>query len=706
MPSARQMSHLLAFISLLSLGLGCQGRISQSSTADGSTSSGPKAPGGLDPKDPVHKDPRVVDTCERDPQDPGAEPMRLLTQDELNYALLELLPSLKIEPQTGAFDTRVGPFVLNGEQKIQKDQVLGFRDMARRVSAQAASQYEAVMGCDGQRELALAGLASGATNEPERYTIPSPQTTDMLVFIGQGNDLNDWNSIWELELFEAGAKVEIIEGHASDSYEVEDRVVERAFDGDPLTRWAGQGSQVLATFKLEREARIDELRISWYDGDKRKAKFELYTLRQDDALKAPDACRDHFIDRVGTRAFRRPLTTIERQGLTGLFDQGVATAGQAQGVQYVLEALLQSSSFIYQHEPSPAPGQARELDSYELAHRMATLIWRGLPDQALLDDAGADRLKDPAVREQHARRMLEHERAIEVMREMITQWFGVDTLSAQSFGGAVDELMLNDDQKQELAESMRAETARMIEDVLRHQDASYKALLTTPRTFMDARLVAHHGLNERAGEPDAQGIYTIESAQRVGLLAQTSFLSVKHDPIHRGQFMRAHLLCAPVPGPGDDVNTGSIMPMAKESMRSVVDRRMQVQPCGGCHQMMDPMGLTLDPFDAAGRWRLEDEHGNTLSSQGAILATSDINGEVADMSQLAQRLASSVDVRACVSKKLFTFGFGRLPSATDSCSLSKVNVALDQHDGDLKEAIIQLVKTDTFAIQSLKGQMP
>lgn len=703
MLSPLQISRLVTCVSLLSFGFGCQGRISQSSPADASSKT-PNDVKSPDPKDPIQKDPRVMDVCEREPQDPGAEPMRLLTQDELNYALLQLFPQLKLEAQTGAFDTRVGPFVLNGEQKVQKDQLLGFRDMARRVSAQAAASPELVMGCDGERQLALAGVASGATNELERYTITNPQEAQTLLFVGQGNDQNDWNSIWELELYEAGQQVQIVSGHASDSYEVEDRVVERAFDGDPMTRWAGQGRQVLASFKLERAARIDEVRISWYDGDQRKAKFELYTLHQEDALKDPVACRDHFIERVGSGAFRRPLTVPERQGLVALFDQGVAAEGQAQGVQYVLEALLQSPSFIYQHEAAPAPGQARALDSYELAHRMATLIWRGLPDQALLDDAAADRLQDPAVREQHARRMLEHERAIVVMRDMITQWFGVDTLSGLNLSKGVDEL--NETQRQELAQSMRDETARMIEDVLRRQGASYKALLTSPRTFMDERLVSHHGLGQRAGSPDAQGLYIIESPTRIGLLAQTSFLTLKYDPIHRGQFIRAHLLCSPVPGPGDDINTGSIMPMAKESARSVVERRMQVQPCGGCHQMMDPMGLTLDPFDALGRWREQDEHGNALSGQGAILATTDINGQVADMSELAQRLASSADVRACVSKKVFTFGLGRLPASTDSCSLSKLNVALERHDGDLREALVQLVMTDTFAIQSLKGQQP
>lgn len=703
MPKTTTIYGLMLIGMMCALGTGCLGRMS-SNDASQSDPMDKKDQQPVDPDDPIIKDPEVKSVCETKPQDPGFESARWMTQVEVNHTLGQMFPGVAVPKQTMDIDTRVGPFVVNGEQKILKEQVLEFRDMARRVAPLVASNADDVMGCQGQRTKVFTGQASGQTLALETYNMSSPQKTRTLVFVGRGNDQNDWNSIWEFHAYENGQRVKIVSAEASDNYEVEDRIAPRAIDDDPSTRWAGQGRNVTVVFTLEREATIDRLDISWYDGDKRKADFEIFAQTQGAGLDDPVACRDHFLNQIGERAFRRPLKPAELTGLQNLYNKGAEAGGKSQGVHYVVEALLQAPSFMYIHEQAPQDGDARDLDQFEVAQRMASLLWRALPDQTLMDAAKAGQLNDPAVRETHARRMLADPRAKEAMRDMILQWFGIDTILTKDLGSAFTSVP--EDQREALRQSLLKETTLFVNDVIDNQNSSYYALLTNEQTYWDERLVNHHNMQGMVGMPDDNGIYKVKLPGRHGMLTQTSFLVIQHGAIHRGQFMRSELLCSPVPGPGGDVDTSSIKPVEGESRRDVVERRMKVQPCGGCHQMMDPLGLTLDVYDDLGRFQTQDEHGNAVFSTGNIVATKDINGEVKDLPELAGKFAQSTNVRACVSKKLFTYGFGRIAQPTDSCTISRMESVLEQNDGNLKEALIQMIKTDTFMVLSAKGETP
>jgi len=42
------------------------------------------------------------------------------------------------------------------------------------------------------------------------------------------------------------------------------------------------------------------------------------------------------------------------------------------------------------------------------------------------------------------------------------------------------------------------------------------------------------------------------------------------------------------------------------SVRERMEQHRQSAACSGCHKIMDPIGLTLENFDAIGRWRVND----------------------------------------------------------------------------------------------------
>lgn len=86
-----------------------------------------------------------------------------------------------------------------------------------------------------------------------------------------GNSANDWNSIYEVKIASldrnAGKDVVTASG-AVDGYPAS-----HAIDGDPKTRWAAQGLDHWIQFRLNPEVAIDHVDITWYDADRRKAKY-------------------------------------------------------------------------------------------------------------------------------------------------------------------------------------------------------------------------------------------------------------------------------------------------------------------------------------------------------------------------------------------------------------------------------------------------
>ena len=73
----------------------------------------------------------------------------------------------------------------------------------------------------------------------------------------------------------------------------------------------------------------------------------------DSGVDGEDVCASQFIDDFGLRAFRRPLTLGESTRYKALFDAAVQDPDLGRfedGIQMVIEAVLQSPSFLYRVE--------------------------------------------------------------------------------------------------------------------------------------------------------------------------------------------------------------------------------------------------------------------------------------------------------------------------------------------------------------------
>jgi hypothetical protein len=84
---------------------------------------------------------------------------------------------------------------------------------------------------------------------------------------------------------------------------------------------------------------------------------------------------------------------------------------------------------------------------------------------------------------------------------------------------------------------------------------------------------------------------------------------------------------------------------------------------------MDPIGLSLEKYDAIGK-RREMENGKPIDESGQIFA-SDEDEPFQGITGLTERLAASNDAAVCAEKKMLTFALGRGLAKGEACWLGE-----------------------------------
>ena len=425
----------------------------------------------------------------------------------------------------------------------------------------------------------------------------------------------------------------------------------------------------------------------------------------DVAAQGEATCARAFAKKLGRRAFRRPTTEADEQSLMTAFEAGHTGGSYAEGVEVMLRAALQSPNFLYRLETtSAADGTTQQvpLDAYEIATRLSFLIWSSIPDDALLDAAASGGLDSKAKVAEKARKMLAEPRARAAVSSFFEQWTGsrrlaVTTKSTTAFP----------DFTLELGSAMAAELPAFVDHVLWSGDRSLKTLLTAPVAFVNAPLAAVYGVTAPAGSGALQRVDLLASQERSGILTQAGFLSVQAhpdqtSPVLRGKFVRSMLLCQPPSPPPPDIDvTIPDVTEAATARERLSGHLAAGASCSGCHTLMDPIGLAFEHFDAMGRYR-DTEAGAALDVSGEITAATDpsLAGSFVGVRAMAEKLAASSQVRACMATQWFRYAAGRSEAEADECSLGVMRDTFGKSNGDLLELIVATTQTDAFWFRS------
>jgi hypothetical protein len=414
----------------------------------------------------------------------------------------------------------------------------------------------------------------------------------------------------------------------------------------------------------------------------------------DPAVTGADACAKSFIDSFGTKAYRRPLTSDEGASMKAVFDVGAKTDFTS-GIRLVIETMIQSAPFLYRIEFGSTPHaneQVVKLTSWEMASRLSYLLWQSMPDDELLAAAKADRLQDSGDIAMQVTRMMEDPKAHEPFQHFHEQWLKLDQIGNldkdakvfQSFDATLTPLMAE-------------ETRRFLEYVVWQGGGTLDDLLTSPVSYQNAKLSAYYGISGASGTDFVQ--VKLDPAANAGILTKGGLMAMlgkANDtaPVQRGKFVREQLLCQPLSPPPANI---MIKPPELSSTLSTRERfaAHRTQPlCASCHDLMDPIGLGFENYDGAGHYRTT-QNGMTIDASGQVLM-SDITGTFNGAVELAKRLATSDQVRNCVTTSWFRYAYGRAETTDDACTLATVNQKFADARYDLKSLVVALTQTDAF----------
>jgi hypothetical protein len=415
---------------------------------------------------------------------------------------------------------------------------------------------------------------------------------------------------------------------------------------------------------------------------------------------AETSCAMSFAKSFGRRAFRRPTTSDDEAMLMAAYNAGRDGGSFSEGIEVMIRAALQSSHFLYRLEvTSPgATGAMVPLGQYELATRLSYLLWSSGPDDALLDAAGRGELGTKAAVEAKARAMLADARARVGVTDFYNQWMGTTKLATTSKSTAFPAY--NDN----VAAGMMAETPAFVQYVLWTGDHKLETLLTSQVAFVTSALAPIYDVTAPSGATTTPKMVTLPASQgRSGILTQAGFLSVQAhpdqtSPVLRGKFVRAKMLCAPPSPPPDTVNvTIPDVGSAKTARDRFATHLMAGTICSGCHQVMDPIGLAFEQFDAIGQFRTT-ENGVTIDVSGAVNLVDDpaLAGPFTGVRELGTKLAASEQARDCVATQWFRYAAGRNEQAPDACSIYTMQDVFAKSGGDLIELVVGITQTDAF----------
>src|SRR6185312_6929764 len=409
--------------------------------------------------------------------------------------------------------------------------------------------------------------------------------------------------------------------------------------------------------------------------------------------KQDATCATSFINSFGKQVYRRPFAADDTSRYEALYQKAIASGYDFKtGIEWIVFAMLQSPQFLYRFELGATPmGAYAQPTPYEIASRLSYIYLQSMPDAALFAAADKGELATPAQIEAQARRLLADPKGGRLL-DYFDQWLDTDTLPDMVRDGTVYPNL-----DPTLPALLQGETHAFVSNLLASPTGTFDALFTAPYTFANAALAKHYGLSGPTGSTYER----VDAPGRAGVLTQGMLLA--HDKatrtsiVRRGLKIRTDVLCQIVPAPPPNVDLSVLDKTATGvSQRERLEQHRTVASCAGCHNLMDPIGVVFEGFDAVGRPRTVDEIGLPVVLTSEVSGTRDADGPVANPTELGQKLAQSDQVRSCYVTNNFRFFYGREVEQADACSMARLLVDFKGANYNLTELLVALTRTDAF----------
>ena len=410
---------------------------------------------------------------------------------------------------------------------------------------------------------------------------------------------------------------------------------------------------------------------------------ELAKLTPDLAADQRRQALTEFCRQFVERAFRRPLTASQEDFFVRKQIEEAPDLDTA--VKRVVLLALKTPRFLYQDIDA---GEEHSLDHRVAAH-LSFGLWDSLPDSQLLAAAQAKQLSDRDEVESHARRMVRDVRARAKLRSFLMQWLKVEdspslVKSETAYPGFDDSV----------ASDLRTSLELTLDAVLTSEEADFRDLLLDESLFLNGRLAPLYGVELPPDAPFQRVGHKI--GERAGVLTHPYLMSrfaytAESSPIHRGVFLARNVLGRALRPPAE-----AFSPLPADLHPNLTTRErvaLQTKPkaCLNCHSMINPLGFTLENFDAIGRYR-DKEGGRSIDARGGYRTASGESLEFAGVRDLAEFLANdSQEAHHAFATSLFHYLVKQPIDAFGPDAASKLRETFENDGYSIHQLMVEIM---------------
>jgi hypothetical protein len=415
------------------------------------------------------------------------------------------------------------------------------------------------------------------------------------------------------------------------------------------------------------------------------------------------ACAKQVVSTFARRAYRRSITDQDLVAPMAFFKSGKEEGGDFDsGIKSALMAVLSSPKFLYRAEAVPdniAAGSSYRVSDVDLASRLSFFVWSRLPDDELLTAAAQGKLKDPATFEKQVRRLLADPKAKSLVTNFAFQWLkvrNIDEIDPDAFQ------FPNFDES--LRDAFKREMELFVESIVR-EDRNVVDLLSANYTFVNERLALHYGIPNVLGDRFRR--VTLEDSNRWGLLGKGSVLMVtsypnRTAPVLRGAWILENIAGTPPSPPPPDVEGFKENKDGEKAktVREIMEKHRANPSCNACHGVMDPLGFSLENFDAIGAWRSKDVSAGTgIDASGKLVDGTNVNGP----NDLRQALLKHPEQFAqTVTEKLMTYALGRTLEYYDMPAIRKIVRDAAKDNYRFSSIVLGIAKSAPFQMRRVE----
>ncbi len=418
------------------------------------------------------------------------------------------------------------------------------------------------------------------------------------------------------------------------------------------------------------------------------------------ASLAESACANTILTNLARHAYRRPVTGADIAPLMKIYAVGRKGADFDHGIEAGLEAVLVSPDFLFAREsdsPKTAAGAVGRISDSELATRLSLFLWSSIPDDVLLSVAQKNQLHKPEVLKAQVQRMLADPKAKALTENFAGQWLYLRRLEYQK-----PDRRAYPDFDVRLRDAMQTETEMFFDGVVRDNRPALD-FLDADYTYVNQRLAEHYGIPGVYGT-SFRKVKLDPALHRGGLLGQGSILTVtsynnRTSVVLRGKWILENLLAAAPPPPPplvpslDDTKNGKTM-----TVREQMELHRKNPVCASCHTKMDPLGFSLENYDAVGKWRT-GYAGQLVDASAVLPDGTKFEGPSGPNGLQGILLSRKDQFVEALTERLMTYALARGVESYDMPAVRAVRYQAAKDDYRMQTIILGIVQSVPFTMR-------